>query len=147
MNEKLTLVDGKIKSRMTMKDSKECNKYIQQIVKEIDRNMIFTCDKVVSLTKKYVSDKKEKKLEMLLFIHRELLKHLLLYPTKHILIGDKNKKKELNGKTSFIYNIALAKDIIDTEMVESGASEKIAEAIYKASNEIKPKKEDISYIG
>ena len=147
MNKKQTLVNGEIKSRMTLKDSKECNDYIQKIANEIEKDLINACDKVVSLTKKYTLKKKEKKLEMLLFIHRELLKYFLLYPAKHIFVGDRSKKKPFSGKTSFIYNMALSKDIIDTEMIESGASEKIAEAIYKASNGIKPKKEDLSYIG
>jgi len=147
MNKKQIFVDGKIMSKMTLKDSKECDKYIQKIVKEIEGNMVDTCNKVVSLTKEFTSTRKNKKIEMLLFIHRELLKHLLLYPAKHILIGDKSKKKSFNGRTSFIYNMALAKDIVDTEMIESGASEKIAEAIYKASNEMKLKKENLTYIG
>ncbi|KKK52868.1 hypothetical protein LCGC14_3100550 [marine sediment metagenome] len=136
-----------LKSKMTVNEMRACDKYIQNIVREISPTLNTACKNAVKLVKDYTKANKGKKLETLLFIHREMLKYFVLYPVSHILIGDKSKEKLLGKEAAFTYNMTIAKDIVDTAMVESGAAEKIAEAIFKASGEMKPNKKDMSYIG
>ena len=130
--------------KLTKEESDSYNKIVNEIIEEINPNLQEVSRKVVSSLKKKVKPNK-KNMESILLVHREILKYLLLYPIKSIRIGKMGKKK-INDGASYTYNITLSKDIIDTEMIESGASEKLAEAIFKA-DQGKVDRNQIDYIG
>ena len=140
---------GRINKELTpleiMNVNKKTQKIFGKIIKEIDKDLLNLIKKTVDLMKLFSKDEKKGKLELMILLHREIMKHLVLYPVKQIRIARKGKER-ITDENAYIYNLAIAKDIIDSEMIETGAVDKLAEAIFTSENK-KPDEKDMSYIG
>ena len=148
MKNKINLT-GETNKKLTPLEIKGINKKTQEslkkIVNETNKDLFNLVEKTINLMKLVSKDVKKGRLELMILLHREIIKHLVLYPVKQIKISRKGKRK-ISAENTYIYNLALAKDIIDSEMIETGAVDKLAEAIFASENK-RPDKKDTSYIG
>jgi len=117
--------------------NKEANKLLSKLNKIMDKEYPLLVKGMSGFLKKT----KDSDINDTLFIHREIMRKLLLYPLKSIRISTGDEKQ--SEESAYMYNVTIAKDIMDYEFENCGASNKLTEIVGGE----KPNKDNMSYIG
>jgi len=124
----------------------QIEKDVMEILSETNNVMNLAYQNLVKKMDEY-QKKKKSDLNSTLWVHRLIMKHLVLYPVRSLRIqtNQNNQSKE----NAYVYNVAIVKDIIDDELIVSGAMDKLNEVISKTVDK-KLSKEDmklVDYVG